>query len=224
MVLTKTRPVAAPPRKIRSPEFAKRLESACDGNGLCPPMHKGRLTWVQRELSSRFKEDVSVETVRKWFAGEAQPRRDKTVMLAELLQVDVTWLEMGIDLDLAPRERKIRNATADGVVNLVAGLIQMDGGHPAFPDSAGPVDLHAIIRGAKYDLRIAAANEAGVFHVPVDYEGCIVLGVVKHGFSVEIYEIGDEMIERNGNRRGGSIEVAVSTKKLKRVESFRDRL
>ena len=78
----------APERIIRDPEFGRRLDSACDANGICPPLHKGRLTWVQHELKRHFKEDVSVETVRKWFAGEAKPRADKVAKLAELLRTD----------------------------------------------------------------------------------------------------------------------------------------
>lgn len=219
----KLKPVT-PPRLIRDPEFAKRIESAANGHNLCPAMHSGRLTWVQRELKSRFGEEISVETVRKWFAGEAKPRPEKTAMLAELFQVDVAWLQIGVQADLTPRERKQRSDMAEGAVNLVAGLIQMDGGHPAFPDTTGTVDLHAIIRGAKYDLVIRLADESGGFSVPVDHTDTIVLGVVKQGFAVEVYEIPEDVIERDGVRRGGSIEVKVPLKKLRRIDTFTQRL
>lgn len=227
MVAVKEKPIstAAPPRIIRHPEFAKRLDSACDNNGHCPPKHKGRQTWVRRELHNRFEEDVTPETVRKWFSGEAMPRPDKTAMLAEILQVDVAWLQIGVDPDLAPRDRKVRNAVVNGAVNAVAGFIQMDGGHPAFPEKEGSVDLHAIIRGAKYDFHVSTADDAGHFHVPVDHEDMIVLGAVRgEGFCLEIYELTPDVIEKHGNRRGGSIGVAVPTKKLRRVESFSNRL
>lgn len=224
MAVSKPNPTASPSRIIRDPEFAKRLESAADGHNLCPPMHKGRLTWIKAELTKRFKEDVSVETVRKWFAGGAKPRPEKTAMLAELLQVDVSWLHMGTDNNVGPRERKVRNAMADGAVNLVAGLIQMDGGHPAFPTEPGVVDLHAIIKGAKYDLHVSLADADGHFHVPAEYTDTIVLGVVKHGFGIEIYELTEDVIRDHGERRGAGYEVAVSTKKLKRIESFATRL
>jgi len=222
MIAVKEKPAT---KVIRHPEFAKRLDSACDSVGQCPPKHKGRQNWVMRELKSRFKEEVTPETVRKWFAGEAMPRPDKTAMLAELLMVDVAWLQIGVDPDMAPRDRKARNAVADGAVNAVAGFIQMDGGHPAFPKEDGPVDLHAIIRGAKYDFHISTADADGHFHVPVDNEELIVLGVARgDGFCLEIYELMPDVIEKHGNRRGGSIEVAVPTKKLRRVESFSNRL
>jgi len=223
-----------PPRVIRDPEFAKRLSQACDGYTHVPPLHSGRLTWVQRELLSRFKEDVSVETVRKWFAGEAKPRPDKLAKLAQLLEVDVAWLSLGINPDLEPRERKARNAMADGAVNLVAGLIQMDGGYPAFPEEGDKaaqknhVDLHAIIRGAKYDIHVSLGELDGRnirFVVPTTYESVLVLGVVKRGFKIEIFEITPEVIAASGERRGGSIEVILDEveARLRKIESFKSR-
>lgn len=215
--------VEVPPvteRIIRDPEFAKRLDSACTASGHCPPLHKGRLTWVQNELKQRFKEEVSVETVRKWFAGEAKPRQDKVAKLAELLQVDMSWLSLGVDKGLAPREARSKVREINGAVNLVAGLIEMDGGHAAFGDGKG-ADLHAIIRGAKYDFTVVVAED-GVFRVPARRDA-VVLGVDKQGFSIELVEIPDEVIER-GNHRGGVIEVKVSARGLRRIETFTQRL
>lgn len=215
---------STPPRKIRDPEFAKRLAAACDQNPHCPPMHRGRQVWLIQELKRRYDITVSPETARKWYSGEAKPRPDKTAKLAEILAVDGVWLEMGVTPDLAPRDRKVRNAMADGAVNLVAGLIQMDGGHPAFPDDAGVVDLHAIIRGGKYDLHIAMADDSGKFVIPAGYEQTIVLGLMRDGFNFQVYEISEDVIQAHGEIRGGSIELDVSKDALKRVESFATRL
>lgn len=220
------------PRIIRDPAFAKRFEQACDSHTLVPAKHSGRLTWIQRQLASRFKEDVSVETVRKWFAGEAKPRPDKMGKLAQLLEVDVAWLSLGIDPDMQPRERRMRNAMVDGAVNLVAGLIQMDGGFPAFPEESDKlatknhVDLHAIIKGAKYDFHVSLGEPEGRkvrFVVPTNTDSVIVLGVVKQGFSIEILEITSDMISE-GERHGGSIELMVDATKASKIESFKARL
>lgn len=215
--MTLTRPPTE--RLIRDAEFARRLQSACEGHAHCPGMHHGRLTWIVRELKSRFDVTVSVESVRKWFAGEAKPRPDKTKMVAELLGVDVGWLQIGIDPALAPRERKIRNAMVDGAVNMVAGFIQMDGGFPAFPDTEGTIDIHAIIRGRKYDFHVALADESGRFAVPSDHEGVTVLGILRKGFCADVFLIPAEVIDQ-GRRHGGSIEVAVPVETLRRVETF----
>jgi transcriptional regulator with XRE-family HTH domain len=156
-------------RIIRDPEFAKRFESACDRNDHCPPLHKGRLTWVQTELERHFKERVSIETVRKWFAGEVRPRPDKLAKLAELLQVDGSWLSLGVDKGLAPRELKARGREIEGAVNVVAGFIEIEGGHAAFASEDDQknkaIDLYAIIKGAKYDLHVAFCED-GMFRVP----------------------------------------------------------
>jgi len=214
-------------RIIRDPEFAKRFASACDGNDYCPPLHKGRLTWVQVELERRFKEKVSVETVRKWFAGEARPRPDKLAKIAELLQVDISWLSLGVDKGLSPRELKARGREIEGAVNVVAGFIEMDGGHAAFASVADQnekgIDLHAIIKGAKYDIHISFCED-GTFRVPTDHDGLLMLGVAKNGFTVEIYEITDTLVSEHGNRRGGIVEVNVPLDLLQKVETFTQRL
>jgi len=220
----------APVRVIRDAEFAKRLTLASDGHPMVPPLHSGRLTWVVRELKSRFDEDISVETARKWFHGEAKPRPDKVAKLAQLLEVDVGWLSLGIDATMQPRERKIRNAIADGAVNVVAGLIQMDGGYPAFPTEAETVvDLHAIIKGAKYDFHVSSGVIDGrqiEFSVPRECgPSVLVLGVIKRGFNIEIAEIPGELIE-TATRRGATATVTMTEAEFKkhRIESFAKRL
>jgi len=224
-----TEATPSPYKVIRDPEFAKRLEQACDAYPHIPPKHSGRQSWIARELGKRFNVTVTTETVRKWFQGEAKPRPDKLVLIAQLLEVDMAWLSLGVDPDIEPRERKVRNASVDGAVNVVAGLIQMDGGHPAFPDKDDPViDMHAIIRGAKYDIHVALGEVEGEtlrFAVPTKHEDVVVLGVVRRGFSLDIYEIPLETIEA-GHRRGGSIEIVVNKDGvgLRRVESFKTRL
>ena len=220
------KPQVTPERIIRDPEFAKRIESACDANGLCPPLHKGRLTWVQAELKRHFKEEVSVETVRKWFAGEAKPRPEKVAMLAQLLQVDVSWLSLGVDKGMAPRELKARGREIDGAVNIVAGLIEMDGGHAAFASESEQkrgIDIHAIIKGAKYDIHVTVQEDA-MYRVPPKRDGVLVLGVLKTGMTLTVVEISDEVIEKAGNHRGGMIELRASAKGLRKVESFGTRL
>lgn len=206
---------------IRSPEFAQRFEMACDQQPHCPPLHKGRYQWIVDEFRKRYKESISTETVRKWHSGEARPKQDKNALVAQLLGVDATWLYMGVDPDLEPRERKARNAVADGAVNVVAGMIQMDGGNPAFPDKEGVVDLHAIIKGVKYDFHVSMIDEDGRAVVPTKYEGVIVLGVSRDGMNFTVVEIPQETIEA-GQRRGGSIEVDASG--LKPISGFDRRL
>lgn len=216
-------------RTIRDPAFAARLTQACDGHPHVPAKHNGRLTWIQRELQKRFALKVSIETVRKWFAGEAKPRPNKLERLAQILEIDTAWLSLGIDPSLLPRERKMRSAMVDGAVNVVAGLIQMDGGTPAFPEAEGKnVDLHAIIKGAKYDLHVCLGECKGKsirFAVPVKYADLLILGIIRRGFTIEILEINADLIEA-GTSHGGSIEVVIDEGEMRKrkIESFAQRI
>jgi transcriptional regulator with XRE-family HTH domain len=222
----------APPRAA---EFAKRLNTACDTNPLVPALNFGRLTWMKAELAKRFGEEVSVETVRKWFAGESKPRADKLKLIAAMLEVDEAWLSLGISPDLTPREQRIRNATADGAVNLIAGLVQMGGGHPAFPEpgdkraAESSIDIYAIIKGAQYAFHVALANSEDDLHsfvVPVRWEGAMQLGVIPGpDLSVRVVEIPESVIA-GGIRRGGGIEVTMDDAQIEavRIRSFAKRL
>lgn len=215
-------------RVIRDADFAKRLTQACDALSLIPPKHSGRQSWIQREMT-KAGEEISSETVRKWFQGEAKPRPDKVAKLAQILQVDVSWLSLGVGAAVEPRQRRVRNAMADGAVNLVAGLIQMDGGHPAFPEAKDtPVDLHAIIKGAKYDLHVSLGEiegKAAVFAVPARHEDVLVLGVLRRGMTIDIVEITNEMID-TGKPAAGGINVTVSLADVEkhRISGFANRL
>lgn len=94
MVLS-VRENSRPFRTIRSADFAHRLDRACDDNSAVPPLHSGRQSWIKRMLRDRFNDDVSAETVRKWFAGETKPKEDRVRNLATLLDVDRVWLAFG---------------------------------------------------------------------------------------------------------------------------------
>lgn len=219
---------AAPTKVIRDAGYAHRLEQACDSNPHCPAMHHGRQKWIADQLRERFNEHVSTETVRRWYHGEVKPRLDKNNKVAELLMVDPVWLYQGIDSSLTVRERKVRNATADGAVNLVAGLIQMDGGSPAFPDGDAPegVDLFAIIKGAQYSMHIALGEPAGTgyrFSAPAAMGNVMTLGVIREGMRIRIADITDALAE-HGQNTGGSVSVTIPERSLSMIESFTRRI
>jgi len=217
--------VVTPTKVIRDAGYAQRLALACDRSDQCPPLHQGRQVWVVEQMADRFHISITTETVRKWMHGEAKPRLDKNSKLAELLGVDPVWLYQGIDPNLSPREKKARNAMADGAVNLIAGFIQMDGGAVAFPEENGVIDLYAIIKGGQYAIHVCLGREEdGEYHfpVPMDHAPVVVLGVIRSGFSILVTELTPELIEAHGGRRGGAIDVALPEIDL--IESFSRRL
>lgn len=87
--------MAVSPTQGSKGEFAERLDLACARNGECPPLNKGRLTWVKRRFHEETGRSLSVEAIRKWFSGDAWPRRDSVLILAKVLNVDSVWLETG---------------------------------------------------------------------------------------------------------------------------------
>lgn len=219
---------------IRSPEFAKRLTGIADMNPNVPPMRSGRLTYIRDELKKRTGQEISVESIRKWFSGEAMPHKDRVEHLAEILRVDAAWLMLGEEGQDTPQQRRARNAMADGAVNVVAGFAQMDGAVVAFPEDddrfalAQHIDLYAIIRGANYPLHVIVAEETEnsqlIFAVPTDLRNTLSIGVVRlDGFNFSVFEITDEAIELGTPGQRGKIEVNARSQGVREITSFKDR-
>lgn len=206
-------------RNVRDAAFAKRLEQASDHHQYVPALSAGRLVWIRRQLTERFGILVSMETVRKWFYGETRPRPDKMTKLAELLEVDEAWLSIGYEPELQPREQRARNAVADGAVNLLAGVIQMNGGSPAFPEADDPrvtkehIDLYAIIRGAQYAFHVSLGQQVdgGIRFVVPSNSSCFQMGVIQVApTEFKFLEVSSELIESKGVAKGASAEVTLS--------------
>jgi transcriptional regulator with XRE-family HTH domain len=218
-----------PKKVIRDPEFAKRLAIAFDHHPVVPPPNYGRNVWIKEQLEKRFAASVSVEAVRKWASGEMRPRPQMLSYMARLLEVDESWLSLGIEPELAPREQRARNAMADGAVNVVAGLIQINGGSPAFPEEnderakRAHIDLYAIIKGAQYALHISLAQSVDDgdgyrFTVPINFKDAFQMGVIVTGVSsVLLVEIDEENIAA-GHRKGPGIEVHLKAADVERLQ------
>lgn len=213
---------------IKHPDFAHRMQQACEQNPKIPLPNYGRLGWFVKQLQERFDESVTQETIRKWFAGESRPRHRTIGYLASIMDVEPTWLNMGHGDRVISKEKKILNASAGGVVNLLAGMIQISGGTPAFPEKEGPVDLTAIIKGAVYNFHLVLGEPDGStvsFCVSLDSRETLVLGVVPRGDLIfEVYELDWEKIEDLGSKRSGYWLVETDSKDIgttwKRITSF----
>ncbi|MDP2374388.1 helix-turn-helix domain-containing protein [Reyranella sp.] len=231
--------ILAPLAQLHS-EFAKRLELACEDHNGVPDLHRGRLRWIRDQFEELFGIEVSTESVRKWLAGEARPRPDKLVRLAELLRVDTGWLSFGSGLEEKSDERA-RNALAHGAVNIVAAAIQLAGGSIAFPDphdaNARNVHLFAIIKGVQYRLQVVLAHSVDAKHlrfsIPLGFEDCVVLGIVPVGpFKYDVVELDGPTI-RNHVQSKNDREIVVSkgpggyvsrSGRLRKISNLADRL
>ena len=210
------------------PEFAHRLNQACEGNSLVPSLHYGRLGWFKTELERKYGIEVTNETVRKWFVGETRPKPKAIAALAEMLKQDVAWLSTGVSSVIPQAQAKTRNAMANGATNVVAGLIQMAGFHPAFPTADDTrakekhIDLYSVIRGTQYSFHISPVEvieQRKVYRVPVDCEGLYVIGVSQVSPTVcEFFKLDWESIMESP-KRAGSYEVPAG-KKLQKIDTF----
>lgn len=222
---------------ISHPDFALRMAQACDGNPHIPPLHYGRLGWFVKQFEEKNK-SVTQETVRKWFSGESYPRKTAMSMLAQILAVDEAWLAVGRSPGMTEKQKKVRNATADGAVNVVAGFIQMEGGYPAFPGDddkraqAEKIDLYSIIKGAQYAFHIVLGvqtEQGWTFNIPVEALGTVILGVMPLcDLKCQFVELDAEGIETVGTRKGGVIEVVLGDGEpnwdWKQITTFSERL
>lgn len=220
-------------QKIPHPDFVRRLEQACDHNNDVPRHNYGRLNWFVERLETHGVA-ASPEAVRKWFAGETRPRAKPMAALAQILKIDEGWLSSGRSPEFSEAQRKRQNVVVDGAVNLVAGLIQMDGGHPAFPSDddtkavTSKVNLYAIIKGAQYNFHVTAAIGEGNethFLIPFEAETAIVLGVVRTGgFSFEVYELEWEVVVDTGTRKTTGYDVPLADRPWKKITTFSERI
>lgn len=204
---------------------------ACDANRQVPAPNEGRLRWFTEQMEARGHK-VAMETIRKWFAGMTVPRQKLIKPLSDILKVDAGWLSAGSSENVPESEKHLRMLSSNGAVNIVAGFIQMDGGQAAMPQASDKlaqdksIDLHAIIRNARYDLTIAPAVENRI-RVPVSASDNIILAVIREpasGFGVRIIEIDWDEVVRIGKYQNGSYVLDGDATQWRDIGSFRERL
>lgn len=228
--------VASDKEKVLHPEFAHRLGLACDSSPHCPALNHGRLNWIREQLKKRHGKTVTNESVRRWLAGEARPRPQTLSFLASIMQVEEAWLSVGASAETAKEQRGVR-LSEKGAATVVAGLIQMAGNQPAFPQEKDEraksehVDLYAIIRGAQYAFHVTLGickDATTRFNVPVDAARTFVLGVVAStDLDLRLYEIPHEMIVAHPVKSGSyeiTVEGNLRDSQLRRITTFAERL
>ena len=211
-------------------EFGARLALALELNPNAPPKYHGERVWLSEQMLKKAKK-VTPETIRKWINGSSAPTHDKVPALAEVLGVDVDWLLYGEDGSRKRSKAESHDPDAAGVVNLVAGIIQMNGGDALFPTErpSGHVDLNAVIKRVTYPLHITQGEviEGGEieFLLPARLDDAIAIGVVQHeeGFAFDLYEIEPEAHTTDEIRRGKRV-VRAKPDALRQITSFAERL
>jgi transcriptional regulator with XRE-family HTH domain len=190
--------------------FVQRLNQACDLSKLVPEPHHGRQTYIADKL------DVTKESVSKWFKGVSVPKHGLMSKLADLLECDQTWLAFGIQAEISRSERRIHANRADGAVQLVWGLITLEGGHcgaPSKNDSRREyVDFYCTLRGAIYPIYVSLAREVSKHRyeaiLPKEYEEVRTIAVVPAGVGrYHFLDMQLSKIQEHKARKGGSVVV-----------------
>lgn len=211
--------------------FAERLEKALEMNPNAPPKFHGERVWLTEQMMKRGK-PVSQETVRKWVNGLAMPAHDKVPLLADALGVDADWLLYGNTVSDRRKKNVQHSVDAAAATNLVAGIIQMNGGDVVFPAEgrgSQAVHLQAIIKRASYPLHITVAQRKGdglvEVSVPARTDEAVIVAVLpaEDGFSYNLYEVPEDVL-REGSLRSGMRVVETDLESLRPITSFAERL
>lgn len=97
-------------------DFAERLNIALDARKF-PPIGQGRVTYVHKIFS------VTRMGANNWIHGKSIPHRNKRVLIAEKLKINLEWLEVGLgemfdvdkDIKVLESTRKVYISTPENV-------------------------------------------------------------------------------------------------------------
>jgi transcriptional regulator with XRE-family HTH domain len=136
---------------VNKDNFPQRLTAMIETHPECPQGTYGRLPFILAQLAKVTSDVVSPETVRKWLAGEAHPRRERVIALAEAFGADPAWLEHGYE-----KEARDAAATPDmsSEMMYVLGALELSGASVAFAGAGDGYDLRAIAGRHSVDLTV----------------------------------------------------------------------
>lgn len=202
------------PRRIIDKAFVRRLETACENHAHCPNDY-GKQKWIREQIQKKHGVRFSPEAVSKWFLGTSRPTIKTMALLASILEVDEAWLTLGKTPDITPTEKKRHTLWSDGSVNLLAGMIMLNGGQIAFnEDEEQEVDFFSIIHGKHYSIKAAAGiqqDDKVLFVLPKNPDRLLNLGIIGSDTftGVNVIKLPTDIIHKYGRRRGTHTELVV---------------
>lgn len=205
-------------------EFVSRLTQACESSQNVPPPHKGRQQYISNELQ------VAPEAVSKWFKGVSMPKPDKMVRLAQLLQVEQTWLAFGVSPEMDRAERKTHGRELNGAVHFVMGKAMLAGSNCGFPGPRDPraayVDFYATVGGIVRAVHVCLGREVekDKFEVAIPKEyaelDCVAV-IPKSVGQYEELELPNESIEDHAVRKPPGYVILITRKEGPRYTTGR---
>lgn len=144
-------------------DFARRLNISCDYHPHVPPYGKGQQTWLAGHLG------ISQEAVRRWFVGESRPRPHLMTKLAHLLEVNESWLALGVSGGAERPSEREYSEQADGATYICFGFFKASGFSCAFAKPSDAFDFHAIKRGRHFLISVSSAfpKSKNIYAAPV---------------------------------------------------------
>jgi hypothetical protein len=146
-----------------SDRFAKSMEQA---QGV-PVKQHGRLTWLERQIKTRYGKKICAETVRKWSEGLTKPREQNMRMISEIFGVNIEWLQFGTGAMSTKKAARLVGRKASGATHYVAGSMMLSGLNVAFPRdddafaSEMGIDIYAIVDGEQRTVIVTQADDLG---------------------------------------------------------------
>ena len=120
-------------------EFKSRFARACAANADVPEYGHGQQVYIAKAVG------VSQEAVRKWFAGESQPRKATMELLANLLKVEHVWLSLGVEHSETNRFREVARRQDADLYALTSYLISVGGGVAFEKSETAGADITCVI-------------------------------------------------------------------------------
>lgn len=205
--------------------FVRRLTQACDESKIIPPHGQGR----QRMIAERV--DVAQETVSKWFKAVAMPQPDPMQKLADLLEIDHSWLALGVQPEITPRERRVQGRQSDGAVHLAWGMLALEGAHCGAPAANDPraeyVDFYATLRGSVYPIHVTLAREVSrdQFEIvlPREHNATRCLAVMPAGVGkYHFLDLVESLIKEHSKRKGAIALLTISRIDANKYQTGKD--
>jgi hypothetical protein len=204
--------------------FVDRLVQACETAENVPPPHKGRQQYISREL------EVAPEAVSKWFKAVSMPKPDRMEKLAELLQVEQTWLAFGVSPEMDRKERKTHGRELNGAVHFVMGKAMLAGSNCGFPGPRDPraeyVDFYATVGGMVRAVHVCLGREIErdkyEVAVPKQYEELDCVAVIPRGpGNYDELDMPNELITDHAIRKPPGYVIMISRKDNNRYTTGR---
>jgi len=193
--------------------FHQRLRQACADHPDIPDYGKG----LQTELAKHMR--VSQEAVRKWLAGETQPRQPAMIRLSKFLGVEYVWLALGTSETEFARLKQV-SAEHDGAVHALIAFMILKGYNVAFPtDEVTQADIHAIGHGVQRNLAVRLPERVGdntvrlsspmpddsvslIAAIPIHEEDLIDISPVSASLMYDFIWITSDTMKKHGQRSG----------------------